>query len=445
MRFIPKRKGAAWLELAVGLGLAFVGSHLWRAQSAPRIGTIGMGVAVPTAIAGPGSVAETVRVNGTLGALRSATVLAPRIQGNRANVNRGGASATPVTLPLGAVQVNGADFNLVLLKLAQPGTHVKAGDVVAQFDTQNQVQRVDDYKDTQVQQDANIKSLLATLASKREAHDQTVRTARATWDEDVLTEQKLPVLDAIDAELQRLSTQQDAATYKQLTYEASLLEESDRIQAHLAELTRDQARLELQRAQANVEKMTLRAPMDGVVVLASIVRNGELGQVREGDQVNAGQPFLYVVDPSAMVLDASLNQVDAARLRLGMKAKIQVDAYPGVEMQGTVAGIGAMATDSTFRAGYVGAIPIRVSIDRMDPRIIPDLTGSAEIAIRSEESPLVVPRETLFEEGGKPFVYVRSPEGWTKQTVEIGLESATSVAVRSGIESGAEVALQPPI
>jgi hypothetical protein len=104
-----------------------------------------------------------------------------------------------------------------------------------------------------------------------------------------------------------------------------------------------------------------------------------------------------------------------------------------------------MATDSTFRAGYVGAIPIRVSIDRMDPRIIPDLTGSAEIAIRSEESPLVVPRETLFEEGGKPFVYVRSPEGWTKQTVEIGLESATSVAVRSGIESGAEVALQPPI
>jgi len=33
--------------------------------------------------------------------------------------------------------------------------------------------------------------------------------------------------------------------------------------------------------------------------------------VRERDQVNAGQPFLTVVDPSSMVLDATVNQVDA--------------------------------------------------------------------------------------------------------------------------------------
>ena len=419
------------------------GAHVWLAHSAPRAGPAGPGAAVPTAIAGPGIVSETVRVNGTLGALRSATVMAPRVQGNRANVNRGGAGATSNSA--GPMALGGSDFNLVLLTLAQPGTHVKAGDVVAQFDTQNQVQRLDDYKDAQVQQDANIKSLLANLASSKEAHDQTERVARATWDGDLQDEKKTPILTQIDAELERIATEQDKATYDQLDYEASLVEESNRVQVRLAELSRDQAQLELQRAEANVQKMTLRAPMDGIVVLASIVRNGELGQVREGDQVNAGQPFLYIVDPSAMVLDASLNQVDAARLRLGMKARILVDAYPGVEMTGTVAGIGAMATDSTFRAGYVGAIPIRVSIDRLDPRIIPDLTGSADIAIRSEESPLVVPRTALFEENGKPFVYVRSPQGWTKRTVETGIESATSVAIDAGLESGDEVALERPL
>ena len=419
------------------------GAHVWLAHSAPRAGPAGPGAAVPTAIAGPGIVSETVRVNGALGALRSATVMAPRVQGNRANVNRGGAGATSNSA--GPMALGGSDFNLVLLTLAQPGTHVKAGDVVAQFDTQNQVQRLDDYKDAQVQQDANIKSLLANLASSKEAHDQTERVARATWDGDLQDEKKTPILTQIDAELERIATEQDKATYDQLDYEASLVEESNRVQVRLAELSRDQAQLELQRAEANVQKMTLRAPMDGIVVLASIVRNGELGQVREGDQVNAGQPFLYIVDPSAMVLDASLNQVDAARLRLGMKARILVDAYPGVEMTGTVAGIGAMATDSTFRAGYVGAIPIRVSIDRLDPRIIPDLTGSADIAIRSEESPLVVPRTALFEENGKPFVYVRSPQGWTKRTVETGIESATSVAIDAGLESGDEVALERPL
>jgi HlyD family secretion protein len=443
MHFIPQRKGAAWVEVALGVGVMLFGAHVWLAHSAPRAGPAGPGAAVPTAIAGPGIVSETVRVNGALGALRSATVMAPRVQGNRANVNRGGAGATSNSA--GPMALGGSDFNLVLLTLAQPGTHVKAGDVVAQFDTQNQVQRLDDYKDAQVQQDANIKSLLANLASSKEAHDQTERVARATWDGDLQDEKKTPILTQIDAELERIATEQDKATYDQLDYEASLVEESNRVQVRLAELSRDQAQLELQRAEANVQKMTLRAPMDGIVVLASIVRNGELGQVREGDQVNAGQPFLYIVDPSAMVLDASLNQVDAARLRLGMKARILVDAYPGVEMTGTVAGIGAMATDSTFRAGYVGAIPIRVSIDRLDPRIIPDLTGSADIAIRSEESPLVVPRTALFEENGKPFVYVRSPQGWTKRTVETGIESATSVAIDAGLESGDEVALERPL
>jgi biotin carboxyl carrier protein len=443
MHFIPQRKGAAWVEVALGVGVMLFGAHVWLAHSAPRAGAAGPGAAVPTAIAGPGIVSEMVRVNGTLGALRSATVMAPRVQGNRANVNRGGAAS--ISNSAGPVALGGSDFNLVLLTLAQPGTHVKAGDMVAQFDTQNQVLRLDDYKDALVQQDASIKSLLANLASSREAHDQTERVAKAAWDSDVQDEQKTPVLTHIDAELERIATEQDKATYDQLDYEASLVEESNRVQVRLAELSRDQAKLELQRAETNVQKMTLRAPIDGIVVLASIVRNGELGQVREGDQVNAGQPFLYIVDPSAMVLDASLNQVDAARLRLGMKARILVDAYPGIEMTGTVAGIGAMATDSTFRAGYVGAIPIRVSIDRLDARIIPDLTGSADIAIRSEESPLVVPRTALFDEDGKPFVYVRSPQGWTKRTVETGIESATSVAIDSGRESGAEVALERPM
>ena len=44
------------------------------------------------------------------------------------------------------------DFSLVLMKLAKPGVHVKVGDIVAEFDPQNQIQRLDDYKDTTIQQ-----------------------------------------------------------------------------------------------------------------------------------------------------------------------------------------------------------------------------------------------------------------------------------------------------
>ena len=74
------------------------------------------------------------------------------------------------------------DFSLVLMKLAKPGIRVKTGDVVAEFDPQNQLQRLDDYKDSAVQQENMVKKMLANLAAIKEAHDQSVRTAKADWD-----------------------------------------------------------------------------------------------------------------------------------------------------------------------------------------------------------------------------------------------------------------------
>ena len=166
--------------------------------------------------------------------------------------------------------------------------------------------------------------------------------------------------------------------------------------------------------------MSVKAPMDGIVVMQSIVRNGEFGQIREGDQVAAGQPFVQIVDPSSMVLNATVNQVDAEKLRLGMKATIHMDAYPDIELPGTLVGIGAMAKMSTFRARYVGEIPIRIKLEKMDARVIPDLTGSAEIVLSSERNTMVAPRSAVFAEEGGSYVFVQGPEGWIKKKVELG-------------------------
>ena len=66
------------------------------------------------------------------------------------------------------------------------GIHVKKEDVVAQFDPTNQLQRLDDYKDTVIQTDNQIKKMIASLAATKEAHDQTVRAAKAAWDQAIL-------------------------------------------------------------------------------------------------------------------------------------------------------------------------------------------------------------------------------------------------------------------
>jgi HlyD family secretion protein len=281
----------------------------------------------------------------------------------------------------------------------------------------------------------------AGIAAAKEAFVQQVRSADADRKKAVLDLQTAPIRADIDTEKFKLAVEEAEATYKALNEQTQLLDTSQRAQIRAAELNLDQAKLELQRAEANVQRMTIKSPIDGIVVMASIVRNGEFGQIREGDQVNAGQPFVSIIDPASMALNATVNQVDAEHLRLGMRAVIRVDAYPDIELRGTVVGIGAMSRASTFRARFVGELPVRVHIDGTDPRLIPDLTGSAEVLLNAETTAITIPREAVFSENGATFVYSKDAEGWTKKPVQVGLMNATKVTIRNGIEAGSVVAL----
>jgi HlyD family secretion protein len=445
-----KRRTALWGVLAaivlVGGGAAYYfNSEAHRKTSGP-----GAFVSVPTIAVAMSDLRATVRVNGTVAAQNSAALLAPRSLGSRGDFIRGGDGGGRQSSGGGGgggggMGGPGGDFSLVLLHLGKAGSHVKQGDVIAEFDPQNQAQRYDDYKDTVIQLENSIKKMVANLAATKEAHDQSVRSAKADWEKAVLDLKTEKVRSAIDAEKFKLAVEEADSKYKQLLAEADLVDESQRAAIRSSELNRDQSKIELQRAETNVQRMTIKAPMDGIVVMGNVVLNGELRQIREGDQVAAGQPFMSIVDPSSMVLNATVNQVDAERLRLGMVATIRLDAYNDLQLPGTLIGIGAMSKTSTFRASFVGEIPVRLKIEKMDPRVIPDLTGSAEIVMQAETTSLVVPRSAVFDENGASVVFVQKPEGWEKKKVDVGLASFTNIAIRSGLQKGDVIATQRPL
>jgi HlyD family secretion protein len=460
----PRRRRGLWATLAalaaLGGGLAY---YLNSQSDAAKLAAKGGGgvITVSTTVVGLADLHSTVRVNGTIAAQNFQALLAPRIQGSRSGMNRGGdgggrsggggnsggggpmagGDATAMMMMMGGP----TDFTLVLLRLSNPGVRVKTGQVVAEFDPTNQLQRLDDYKDSAIQQENTVKKMLANLAATKEAHDQQVRMAKSDWDKAILDLKTKEVRSEIDAEKFRLTAEENEAKYKQLVAESALVDESQRAAIRSSELNRDQSKLEMSRAENNVAKMVIKAPMDGIVVLNTTTRNGEFGQIREGDVVAAGQPFMTIVDPSSMVLNATVNQVDAEKLRLGMKATVRIDAYPEVELPATLIGIGALAKASTFRARYVGEIPIRIKIDKMDNRVIPDLTGSAEIVLNSEYNTMVVPRSAVFAENNESYVFVQGTEGWIRKKVEVGTPNYTSIVIKGGIQKGDVIALQRPL
>src|ERR1039457_3370798 len=167
-----RRRKALWISLALLVAAAGVAFY-FKSQSALAGGGGGPIITVPTVAAVAGELDRKVRVTGTVAAKNFAALLAPRIQGSRSNTNRGGMGGSLGAGPAGGGGPGGADFNLILLHLAKAGIHVRKDDVVAEFDPTNQLQRLDDYKDTVIQSDNSIKKMMASLAATKEAHDQT--------------------------------------------------------------------------------------------------------------------------------------------------------------------------------------------------------------------------------------------------------------------------------
>ena len=339
------------------------------------------------------------------------------------------------------------DFMLVLQEVVKPGTRVKKGDVVAEFDRQYMLNRLDDYRAAVTQSEADLKKQKANLDITRKAHEQLITSAKGALEKARLDMKTIPVLSEIDAERTKLALDEAEARYQQLLKEVKFVQISQDADIRNAELQLEQSKLELKRAEMNADKMIAKAPIDGLTVMQSMFRGGDFGQIQQGDQLWPGMFYMQIVDPSSMIINASVNQVDADELKLGQKATVHFDAYPGLELPAHVVSIAAVTKSGGFRASFVKEVPVRLKIDKMDRRVIPDLSVSADVVIGSDErAAAVAPAASVFREGSlaKPFVYVQEALGWRRRDVELGLANNLAVAIKNGLRPGEVVALDRP-
>lgn len=343
----------------------------------------------------------------------------------------------------------GNDFMMQLQTLAPNGVRVKKGEPVAEFDRQYMLLRLDDYKATADQAENSMRASLANLEVTRKSYQQQILAAKNLVEKAELDLKTIPVRGRIDAEKLQLALEEAKANFKQLQEAAKYVDIGERASMKVSQLELDTSKLELRRAQANADRMLLKAPMDGLVVVQNNFRGGEMVPITQGDQVFPGQMFMQIVEPNSMVVNANVNQVDVQKLRLGDKARIRFDAFPGLEVPGHVIMIGAITKTAGMRASFKKDVTVRLRLDAMDPRIIPDLSVSADVVLDEEADAVTVPAEAIMADShddAKTFVMVRDASGnWQRRDVTVGLTSFTHAAVRNGLKPGDVVALEPPV
>jgi multidrug efflux pump subunit AcrA (membrane-fusion protein) len=254
------------------------------------------------------------------------------------------------------------------------------------------------------------------------------------------------VKSPIDREILRLGQEEAEARYRQQREALPLKQISIEADLRVMQLNRERLQVRRDRMAKDLENYTFRAPMDGMVVMGNLNRPGssDSAQYKVGDQVRPGQVLMKIMQTSSMQLAGAVSQVESRLIQVGQRALVSFDAIPGLRLEGKVQKVGAMAVRGRRESYYVRTVPATVEIQGSDPRLIPDLSGAAEILIDRQENVLVLPLEELFEEGDQDFVYLKTGESFEKHEVEVGSRSNTHAAVLSGLSADQEVATAPP-
>jgi multidrug resistance efflux pump len=418
----PSKRRLIWLAVAAVV-VASVGGYLLVRHNKAASETAATAASVQVVTATPGSLERTIMVAGATSARNYADVKVPAQRG------RGGGDMTLVQL------VNG-------------GTEVKKGDVVGVLDPESLQRSIDDYEDTLDQTRARLRQSLATRAVELERLRQSLRSSKSTWDKAAADYKAAPQKTDLEAQLLKLSLDEAEAVYKQQLKSLELQQVSIASDARTQQLSYEQQLSRFARLQSDLKNYTFKAPMDGLAVIQSVQRRGssDMTQFKVGDQVEAGRAFVKIVDISSMQLQATANQTESSEIRVGQPALVKLDAFPGAEFAGKVYSMGAIAVQAMNIGGayYVRAVPLVVEIPGRDPRVIPDLSGSAEIKVAYKENVIALPLEALQGEGNGKFVYVKTGKGFEKRPVQTGLKSATKIEITSGVKAGEQVALAKP-
>jgi multidrug efflux pump subunit AcrA (membrane-fusion protein) len=246
----------------------------------------------------------------------------------------------------------------------------------------------------------------------------------------------------IQRQLLKLSLEEAQARYKQAAADVSEKEKSHLADIAILKYTLLRHTRHRDRHVRDVEVFTLRAPIDGLVVMQQLYRGGgEMAQVQQGDRLSPGQPFMKIVDTSKMQVEANVNQAETSSFRVGQKAKVKLDAFPGLEFEGRIHSIGALAAGGWRNSYYVRTVPVRVSIIGNHPKLIPDLSASCDVVVASIPDATSVPLAAVQSENGKDVVYVKNGANFDRREVTTGFRSATHVAILSGVQSGQHVRL----
>jgi HlyD family secretion protein len=293
--------------------------------------------------------------------------------------------------------------------------------------------------------------LIADLPVKRGDHVKTGQLLLELWNHDLTAQIKLAERQAdetsarateacVNAKVARREAERQVKLHKQhLASEDQVERAVGQAEANEAACNAARESVRVAKAQVTVnqellERTVLNAPFDGTV--AEI--NGELGEyVTPSPPGIPTPPAIDLVDNSCLYISAPIDEVDAPAVKVGMPARITLDAFPGETFEGRVRRIAPYVLEVEKQARTV-----EVEGDFTNPeeyaRLLAGYSADLEIVLDSRDHVLRIPTEAVLE-GKRVLVYQPDDSLLHSRDIETGLSNWKLTEVRAGLSEGEQV------
>ncbi|HLJ85182.1 MAG TPA: efflux RND transporter periplasmic adaptor subunit [Candidatus Angelobacter sp.] len=398
--------------LLVFVVLLGAGGMAFRHSTAP---------APPTAEVKRGEFVDYVQVRGDVRALSSKQITAPSISGD-----------------------------LLIVKLVAPGTMVKQGDVVAQFDPatlRNTLQlRQSDLKAA----DADIEQTRADSRLTAEQQATDLLQGRYDVDRGKLDVNKGEILSEIEGAENKLKLADSQQKFKELQQKDVSTRDASAADIEGKKQKRVKSQFDVTLTERQLAALTLRAPSDGMVTILPNFRaynwmtGGTAPDFRAGDHAWSGAIIAEIPDLSSVRVNARIEEIDRGRVKLGQPAFVRIDAIPEKEFHATVAEISPLAKPDYSSWPPAKNFDMVMQITDPDPRIRPGMNATARIAVETIPNGTLVPARYIFDRNGRSVAFVLQGSKFVERTVDIARRSKSELLIGRGLQPGERIATEDP-
>ena len=219
-----------------------------------------------------------------------------------------------------------------------------------------------------------------------------------------------------------------------------------------------QARALLEKADDDLRKTTIYAPIGGRV----IALNAEQGEVVvSGTMNNPASVIGTIADLSEVLAEVDVDETEIVHVRPGLAAAVEVDALPEVRYEGRVVEVGSSGYAKPQQPD-VQFFRVKILLERPDDRLRPGMSARAEVRVTTHDAALVVPIQAVVErppvapssaadavpgsaagEDEVPVVFVVAERKARQRAVKTGISDTTHVEILDGAEEGEQVVTGP--